>query len=273
MEYASVVRGFNTDPTGYYQGTAGSLAGTPAGFQAAALFLMNDVVAPVQQTLWGNQDAVAGSGWSLAVRQSAVVGVPPNAIDVIARVGGVTKVATLLSAYPGVPILAHMAAGPSQDPANIVPSLYINGVLAALSDEVGAIVASTGSPIVGALSNGVGIIEPCLQAQILGVMYHEGATPVGVSPASFYVACREAETLVPGLDNSVLAAWQNQYTVQRGLTGRGIIPTGNNGPLPPTIWSPDVGLVPLTRVGTALTVRGYKNLDWHTSLFATLAVP
>lgn len=277
MEYASVLRGFNNAPngpetTGYYSGAAGALAGTPAGFQAAALFLMGgNVVVPADQTLWGNQDAVVGSGWSLAVRPSAVVAAPPNAIDVIARVGGLTRVATLLNAYPGVPILAHMVA--EQDGQDVIAGLYINGVQAAQATEAGAIVPSTGGPLVGVLSDGVSIIEPSVQAQILGVMYHEGVSPAGVAPASYYIAAREAETLALGLDNDVSSGFANQYTVQRGLSGRGIVPTGLNGPLPPLTWSPDVVSVPLTRVGTALTVRGYKNLDWHTALFAVVPPP
>ena len=271
MEYVSTLRGFTSALGAYYNGPAGALAGTPSGFQAAALFLMNDVVVPVQQTLWGNQDTVLGHGWSLAVRPSVVVGAPPNAIDVVARVAGATRVATLLNAYPGVPILAHMIA--AQSGADVLAGLYINGVQADQSvTNTVTIVPSTGHPSVGMLFNG-GLLEPCVQAQILGTMYHEGASPAGVSPASFYVACREAGTLVAGADNDAASTWQNQYSVQRGLASAGITPVGANGPQPPAIWTPDVGNVPLTRAGNTLTVRAYKNLDWNAALFATLDVP
>ena len=152
---------------------------------------------------------------------------------------------------------------------NLTIEIYVNGVLAGSAAGVGAYAASAASPTVGANSDAS---EPATDARILGVMYHEGAAPAAVTPGSFFIATREAGTLVAGLDTDATVSWQNIYTVQRGLSGRGIVPVGPNGPLPPTTWTPDIGLVPLARTGTNLTVRAHKNLDWHAALFAVEAL-
>jgi len=269
MEYVSSLGGFANDPTNLYAGPVGAFPGVASddGFQFAALY-MPTADLNGGETLWCNE--VGLFGWRIRIVPSAVVNNPPNAIDIHIQVNGNdTAVATLLNTHPGVPVLVH--AHVYNSAGALIVDLYVNGVLAAsTSTPATAYAPSPGQPFVGTNQPGG---EGALNSRILGVMYHEGPSPAGVTPASFYIATREAETLVAGLDNDATVTWGNIYTVQRGLSGRGIVPTGNNGPLPPTIWTPDVGIVPLTRTGTQLTVRGHKNIDWHAAIFATLDVP
>jgi len=268
-EYVSSLGGFRSNPVPFdYAGPAGALPGVDSatGFQAAALFLARMLEpASTFETLWSSGNLAGAGGWHISVQTSAVVGAPPDAIDVIGFAAGVapaSAVATLLNPLPGVPILAHMIV---TNVANVLTvDLYINGTRAASGVGTGPYAPAVDGPVVGGHVDGT---FPAESSRVLGTMYHEGAAPAGVTPASFYVACREAKDMVWGLDTVGAPAsdWTARYSVRERLAAAAV---------PPAVWVPSSGNVELARnggVNTPLNVRGHKNLDWNAALFATLA--
>jgi hypothetical protein len=260
-EYVSSVGGFTAGPDNFYIGPAPSFPGVAGanGFQVAALFFLDTELSAVE-TLFSNEDA---GGWELSIRPSTVGATPPNAIDIYVTeiASGTTVVATILNAQPGVPMLVHahiFQTGVAL--ADMQVDLFVNGTLAASTTTPATVYTpSATAPQVGAL-NGA---QPALNARILGVMYHDLASPVSVSPASFYTSCREAKDMVWGRDTVSPPAsdWTNRYSVRENISASATAPT---------TWVPSTGTVNLTRVGE-LNVRAHKNLDWLAAMFTTLA--
>jgi hypothetical protein len=276
-EYVSSVGGFlsgggNGGGLGdFYAGALARLPGigSGAGFQIAALFMPTGDPGGVEHTLWSNTSGL--NGWALKTRLSSVTTAPPNALEVVVAVNGVDDVvATVLNAYPGVPMLVHAFIVDSGNNRNVL--LFINGMFAASALAVtGIYVPSPDAPVVGALGPAAGPTAFATQTRILGVMYHAGASPLDVTPASFYTACREAKDMVWGLDTtggapvSPNSDFTNRYSVRENISASAVAPA---------TWVPSTGSVNLTRTSNgvqALDVRAHKNLDWHAALFATAA--